>query len=307
VYVHEPLAWPSWSDGGLILRSVTAPTPGGLGRRFTRHDPRNLDHLSRPLLAEREVIRRDTYWTMPPGWGLPLNQGDSPECTGYGFAHEAACGPVYIPGVDTAWAHHRYLRNVEEDHRMGNVFDGGATVEATMRAAKADEIITGYVWNLGLGDTLDALCAVGPQCLGTGWKQSMFTPSPEGLLRVTGADVGGHFYLAAARVEQHPKWGGGCWIVNSWGRWGVGVPELGLTTGCAFLQDDGLTALLADQGESTCARDLYVAPALFFATSNSRVFHTARHFLIRHDRSFTSYAAAVAAGLRPCRLCRPKP
>jgi len=28
---------------------------------------------------------------------------------------------------------------------------------------------------------IDALCTVGPQCLGTGWKQSMFNPSPEGL------------------------------------------------------------------------------------------------------------------------------
>jgi len=112
---------------------------------------------------------------------------------------------------------------------------------------------------------------------------------------------------AAARVEHHPRWGGGCWIINSWGSWGVGVPELGLTTGCAFLQDASLAVLLADQGESTCARDLYVAPAVFFAPRGSAVFHTARHFLIRHDRSFTSYAAALAAGLRPCRLCRPKP
>ena len=291
---------------------MTTPAQPGLGRHFTTHDPRNLNHLARPLLDAREIVRQDTYWRMPAG-PYPLNQGNSPECTGYGLAHEAACGPVTIPAVDTAWAHHRYLQNVAMDHSMGNFFEdqgGGATVEATMRAAKADGVTSGYVWNLGLDDTIDALCTVGPQCLGTGWKQSMFNPSPEGLLRVTGADVGGHFYLAAARVEHHPKWGGGHWIINSWGGWGVGVPELGLTTGCAFIQDESLTLLLAANGESVCARDLYVAPqpaGKFFTSATSRVFHTAKHLMIRRDRVFSSYAAALAAGLRPCRVCRPKP
>jgi hypothetical protein len=290
---------------------MTTPTQPGLGRQFTTHNPLNLNYLSRPLLDAREVVRQDTYWAMPPGhW--PLDQGQTPRCTGYGMAHEAACGPVVIPGVDTAWADHRYAQNVAMDHTMGNYFEdqgGGATVEATMRAAKADGVVSGYVWNLGLDVTIDATCAVGPQTVGTGWKSSMFNPSPEGLLRVTGADVGGHFYLLAAWVK-HPKWGSGHWIVNSWGGWGVGVPELGMATGCAFLQDESLAVLLADQGESTCPRDLYTAPqpaGKFFATATSKVFHTARHLLVRHDRTFASYAAAVAAGLRPCRICRPRP
>jgi hypothetical protein len=289
---------------------VTTPTQPGLGRQFTTHNPENLGYLSRPLLDAREVVRRDTYWTMPPGrW--PLDQGNSPECTGYGMAHEAACAPVFIPAVDTAWAHHRYLQNVAMDHTMGNFFEdqgGGATVEATMRAAKADEVVSGYVWNLGLDDTIDATCTVGPQTVGTGWKNSMFYPSPEGLLKVTGSDVGGHFYLLAAWVK-HPKWGGGHWIVNSWGDWGVGVPQLGLTTGCAFITDHDLGMLIEDNGESTCPRDLYVAPvaAKFYATAHSKVFHTARHLFVRRDRTFSSYAAALAAGLRPCRICRPKP
>jgi len=295
----------------LLLCPVTQPEISrGLGRQFVGHDPRNLNHLARPLLDARTVVRKDTYWAMPSIGGFPLNQGNTPRCTAYGFGHEVACGPTYVPGVDTAWADRRYLRNVEEDRKAGRFFDGGATVEATMMAAKIDGITSGYVWNLGLNDTLDALCTVGPQCLGTVWKSSMFTPRADGLLRVAGEDVGGHFYLLVARVCAHPRFGPGCWLLNSWGSWGVGVPELGLRTGCGYLTDPDLAILLADGGESVAAADIYNAPITnrtVYATALSKVFHTARHPLIKHARSFPSYEAAVLAGLRPCKLCRPRP
>jgi hypothetical protein len=283
---------------------------GRLGRQPAVFDPRNLDYRSRPLLNERGVQRKTTYWRMPPG-SWPLDQGNSPECTGYGMAHEAACDPVVIPGVDAAWAHQRYQRNVEEDHLAGRYYDGGATVQATMAAAKKDNVVSGYIWNLGVADTLDALCTVGPQTLGTTWKSGMFSPTSDGLLRVTGSDVGGHFYMAAARVEVHPKFGPGSWIVNSWGIWGVGVPELGLATGCAFLRDEDLATLLAEDGESVAPRDLYVAPmpaaVLFVARRRSSVFHGVRCRLAPSTdrREFVSRDDAVAAGLRPCWWCKP--
>jgi hypothetical protein len=115
------------------------------------------------------------------------------------MGHEAACGPIVIPGVDAAWADRRYDRNVEEDHLAGRYFDGGATVQATMSAAKKDGIVSGYTWNTSVDDIADGL-QIGPQTMGTTWKGSMFTPTPEGLLRVTGSDAGGHFYLLAAWV-----------------------------------------------------------------------------------------------------------
>lgn len=291
------------------MTSPISSRPGGLGlgRRFVGHDPRNLHYLSRPLLDALPVARVDTYWPMPGYGRWPLNQLDSPECTGFGSAHELAAGPVVVPGIDTAYAQHRYARNVEEDHKRGNDFPEGATVEATMAALKADNLITGYVWNKGLDDTIDALCTVGPQCLGTTWKSGMFGTTLGGRLQVTGRDVGGHFFLLLARVEHHPEFGTGCWMLNSWGTWGVGVPQLGLSTGCAFIVDDDLTTLLAEAGESVCARDLYTAPvvAVYYATSWSRVFHRPSHLPVHRDRAFPTAADAVAAGLRACKICRP--
>jgi hypothetical protein len=287
------------------------PMDPRLGRRPGIFDPRNLDYRSRPLLDERDVQRKDTYWRMPQAGAWPLDQGQTPECTGFGTAHEAACGPIAIPGVDAAWAHRRYVRNVDMDHAAGRYYNGGATVQATMAAGKTDGVFSGYVWNLGLDDTLDALCTVGPQCLGTTWKSGMFSPTPDGLLQVTGADVGGHFYILAARVENHPKFGAGAWMIQSWGEWGVGVPELGMRTGCAFITDHDLGVLLSEEGESVAARDLYNPPAptkapYFAASKSAAVFHDV-HPGLRRVQEFATYGDAQAAGLRPCRICRPKP
>lgn len=236
----------------------TGPVDGRLGRRFAGHSPQNLEHLARPLLAARRVERRDTWWPMPPG-PFPLDQGAEGACTGFGLAHELAAGPVQVPGVDEAYARHRYERNRAEDRAMGYDFPDGATVLATMRAAKADGIITGYRWCLGLDDVLDALCSVGPVCLGISWYSSMYATEPGGLVRVGGQLVGGHFITLVAR-QTHPQWGPGCWWLNTWGpTYGVARPEVG-SAGLGFIRDADLARLLAEDGEAVVPADFFVAP-----------------------------------------------
>jgi hypothetical protein len=281
-----------------------------LGRQPAVFDPRNLDYRSRPLLDGRAIERADTFWRMPTA-GFPLDQ-DGPKCTGFGMAHEAACAPVVIPNVDAAWADARYERNVAEDHAAGRFFDGGATVQATMAAAKKDGVVSGYVWNTTVDDIADALSTVGPVCMGTTWKSGMMSTTPEGLLRVTGGDVGGHFFLLAAWVQSHPTWGPGAWMVQSWGHWGVGVPQLGLTTGCAFIRSDDLATLMREDGESVIARDLFgttptPTSVAYVARSGSRVFHkvTCRLAPTGARREWAAREDAVAAGFRPCWFCKP--
>lgn len=299
-----------------------------LGRRFAGHDPRNLDYLARPLLAARRAPAGDVYWPMPTKpISYPLDQGDSPECTGYGSAHEFALGPVEIPGMDAAAAHARYLRNQAEDRAMGNNFPGGgATVLATMKAAQKDQLVSGYVWCKGVDDVRAAVRTTGPVCLGTEWFTDMFTPTSQGLLRVSGQSEGGHFYVVAAHVQAHPVFGPGFWMVNSWGRWGVAVAQLGLSTGCAFVREADLARLLAQDGEAALARDYFeVAPtpgptpgpapepvpdpktAPFFATdaAGHGKFHRRLHAWLTARVGFDTRDQALAAGYRPCRVCRP--
>lgn len=296
--------------------TTPAPAPGGLGRVFAGHDPRSLDYLAAPRLAARGApVREDRYWPMPVG-PYPLDQGNEPECTGYGLTHELALAPVQVGGLDAAYAHRRYLRNVETDRAAGRHFDGGATVLATMKAAKQDGLLTGYLWNRGLEETANAVASGGPVCVGTEWTEGMNAPEWDGLIRPTGASLGGHFWVLAARVWDHATHGPGFWAVNSWGRWGVGVRPLGLTTGCAFIRDADLDALLRADGESVLPADAVVGrvvppvvhadTAPYFARAGSKVVHD-NHRCIRRDVGFTRYEDAMRLGYRPCRLCRPRP
>lgn len=230
---------------------------GRLGRRFTRHDPRNLrpQHLARTALAGRVEITT-TYWPMPDG-PFPLDQGAEGACTGFGEAHELAAGPVVFPGIDRAYAEERYRRNREMDASMGYRFPDGATVEGTMKAAVADGLMSGYAWCQGPADVELALMA-GPVCLGISWWDGMYETDPNGLVRLSGPIVGGHFITVLARVIGHPRFGNGYWWLNSWGpAYGVAVPELNARGGCGFVPDDVMAELLssANDGEAVIPKD----------------------------------------------------
>lgn len=245
----------------------------GPGRRFTEHDPRNLRYLSRPLLDAAAVTDRNVFWALPDTGGpFPLDQGQEGECTGYGEAHELAVGPVQFPGVTNATGHARYLRNQQVDRAAGRAFSDGATVAGTMDAARADGLITGYLWNKGVADTVRAL-QVGPVAIGIDWSEGQYTAGPDGVVTVSGQWVGGHFILLVGRQVEDvadPAWnlppmvkkyGPGTWWLNSWGRqYGIGLIPTGATIGCGFVPDDTLALLLDRQGESVSQRDYFVSP-----------------------------------------------
>lgn len=281
---------------------------GRLGRHFVGHDERSRGYGARELLPTT-VERKPTFWVMPDG-PFPLNQGDVPGCTGYGMAHELAAGPVMFPNIDDAYALARYKRNQEEDRKMGNNFPGGgATVLATMRAAKADGLITGYRWCFGVDDVGDTLCSTGPVCLGVPWYSSMFHTQPDGRVSVTGNEVGGH-YITLLAYDVHPLWGECVGWINSWGfTYGVSEPRLKVHAGVGWLILRDLASLLAHDGEAVVPADYFVGPKLapyFSGGPKATTFHDV-HVGVKRIREFPSYAEAEAAGLRPCKICRPQP
>jgi hypothetical protein len=287
---------------------MTTPEPmdGRLGRHFAGHDERSRNFGVRELLAGA-VTRKPTFWGMPDG-PFPLDQGQDGSCTGFGMAQELAAGPVMFPNIDNAYALARYRRNQEEDRKMGNVYSDGATVLATMKAAKADGLVTGYRWCFGVDDVVDTLCSSGPVCLGIDWLDNMFNTSPEGRVSVSGAVAGGHFIDAIA-YDVHPMWGPAVGWLNSWGfSYGVSEPRLNVHAGIGWLTLSDLGTLLARDGEAVCPADYFVAKvAPYFAASTRALTFHGKHPGIRRVREFATFADAEAAGLRPCRICRPKP
>lgn len=235
---------------------MTSPVTYGLGRVFAGYDEQSRAYSVRTLLPH-PVERVPKVWKMPIG-PFPLDQGNEGACSGFGLAHELACGPVVVHGVNNGYARHLYRRNREFDRRMGNYFPSGATVLATMKAAKADKRITGYRWCFGVDDVLDTVCSVGPVCLGIEWRTPMYTTAPDGLVTVTGDTVGGHF-IAGVGYDVHPEHGECVLVLNSWGRaWGVPDTRVHVTGGVGWLPVHSLDELLRANGEA-------VAPADWFA------------------------------------------
>lgn len=292
---------------------MTSPLPGDgrLGRRFAGHDPQSRNYGVRELLPRTAVVRKPTFWPLPDG-SFPLDQIREGSCEAHGFAQELAAGPVMIPGMTNEWARAYYQRIRATDRAMGNNFPDGATTLANMKTAKADNLITGYRWAFGVDDVVDTLCSVGPVCFGIDWLSGMYETVSGGRVNVGGQLVGGHFITALA-YDVHPTWGPCILWLNSWGTsYGVPEPRLNARAGIGWLTLADLGSLLSRDGEAVVPADYFVAPqplpveTLFYAARRSKIFHTACKYVHR-DRLFPSFQAAVAAGLRPCRMCRPKP
>jgi hypothetical protein len=281
---------------------------GRLGRQFVGYDERNRNFRVRELLPTA-VERKPTFWAMPDG-PFPLDQKREGGCEAWGLAHELAAGPVMIQGMTNEWAHDYYQRIRATDHSMGNDFPEGATTPANMKTALSEKLITGYRWCFGVDDVADTLVVAGPVCLGIPWTSSMYSTAPDGRVVVSGSEVGGHFITLLA-YDVHPAWGPVVGWLNSWGfQYGVSEPRLNVHKGIGWLTLPDLAKLLAADGEAVVPSDYFAgkpAVAPYFAGSMRAVTFHDQHPGIKRVREFQTFDEARAAGLRPCRICRPKP
>jgi hypothetical protein len=188
---------------------------------------------------------------------------------------------------------------------MGNDWPEGASMLAGAKALKNGGKISAYRWAFGIVDVLDTLSEIGPVVLGINWYSGMYQTRTDGLVNVDGNLVGGHCIVANGYWPAHPKFGDVVVWTNSWGR------SYGLN-GVGFIRVSDLADLLEEQGEAAIVVD--VAPAqppppveqLFVAARRSVAFHRkGAHWWLPEARAWSKRADAIAAGLRPCRLCKP--
>ena len=279
----------------------------GLGRIFVGHDERNRSYGLRPFLASR-VERKPTFWALPRG-PFPLDQGEEGACEAFGLTHELAAGPIQVLGLSGDWALKYYERVRETDRLMGNHFPSGTTTLANMKTSVSEKLISGYRWCFGINDVLDALCSVGPVCLGVEWREGMYSTTRDGLVKRTGSVVGGHFITAVA-YDIHPRYGPVVGWLNTWGKdYGVADSKIGVPGGVGWIPVNDLALLLQAQGEAVLPADFVTvlqpaAPAPFFASYKSATFH-GKHSGVPRNREFASRNAAINEGFRPCKVCRP--
>jgi hypothetical protein len=273
--------------------------------RIPHFDPRSRGYGVRELLPRR-VERRQRLWALPSGAGYPIDQGQEGQCVGFGYTCELAAEPIVID-VGQAFAPQLYRLAQAEDRKMGNYWDGGASMLAGAKAAKNGGYIQSYRWAFGIDDVIDTLCAIGPVVLGINWYTDMYDTDHRGLVKVGGSLAGGHCICAVGYWPNHPDFGEDVVVwMNSWGR------SYGLN-GVGFIRVPDLAGLLEDQGEAAIVVDVAPKPPppppveqLFVAARRSVAFHRkGAHWWLPEARAWSKREDAIGAGLRPCRLCKP--
>jgi hypothetical protein len=147
------------------------------------HDPRNERYLLVDSLPRLAVARTGpaefTPTTRRHRQYAYFDQGQTPECTGYGSVTLLATADPYNKPPLTG--HDWYLKNVAFDRAAGRIYDGGATVTAAMEVGRQLGFYTEYRWAYTMRTMQEAILK-GALIAGTYWYDSMFERSPEGIV-----------------------------------------------------------------------------------------------------------------------------
>jgi hypothetical protein len=235
------------------------PRPDVILDRRPHHDPRSLGFPIRPLLAAIPTDRgRRRIWTPGP----LLDQGREGACVGFGLAGELGATPV-VDQVTNAFALDLYARAQTVDRAEGRDYgpDGGATVLAGIKAAQQLGLVASYRWCGVAGvpvieDVIDAVIRHSPVVLGIRWLDGMYETRPDGLVEVSGPEVGGHCLYVHGWWPAHPQLGDVLVWQNSWGpAYGEVDVSTGHGTGRGFIRPADLEQLLATDGDAVVLTD----------------------------------------------------
>jgi len=163
------------------------------------HDPRldrlvQFDERSRdyPITADPRfsTVLKSRTW----GLKLRLDQGREGACTGFARAHDLAAHPSPARGISNAVAQDLYYRARRLDEWPGENYEGSSVLGAIL-AAREVGYVGEFRWGFGIDQTLGALSNVAGVVFGTPWLDSMYEPGPDGILDLSGTEIGGHSYF----------------------------------------------------------------------------------------------------------------
>jgi hypothetical protein len=212
-----------------------------------RFDPRSKNFPVRATLRS-SIRRRNKLWKVGP----ILDQGYEGACVGFGWTAEALSTPVAVrlhwmrvevPRDPDKFARLVYRNAQRIDEWAGEDYEG-TSVLAGAKAMKQFGLLREYRWAFNIEQVADAVLSKGPVVIGIPWYEGMYE-APNGVLRRSGALVGGHCLLVVGYHVADPELGGedGFVLQNSWGAsWGK--------NGLAKIKKSELAELLADDGEA---------------------------------------------------------
>lgn len=222
------------NDETVTLIEPENETLYGLGREY-KLDVRDNNYLieKRILLPKTTISQR--YWDNTGWWG---DQGNTPQCVGYAWAHFIDDGPIKHSGPKPTISPSLIYRESQKiDEWPGENYDG-TSVRAGAKYLKNQNKIKSYLWAYNLNTLVKTVLTQGPVVVGTNWYYGMFFPNKTGLIRISGRIMGGHAYVING-VDTRTRL---FRIKNSWGRsWGV--------NGSAFISFSDMERLIRENGE----------------------------------------------------------
>jgi len=178
-------------------------------------DSRDHNYLIENKLSLSKATITSKNWDDNVWWG---DQGQTPMCVGYAWAHWIEDGPVLHnskthPVVSPVTI---YKEAQKVDEWVGENYDG-TSVRGGAKYLKTTNRISSYLWTFDINVMINTVLTVGPVVVGTNWYTNMFYPDRNGLIKIGGNIAGGHAYEinGVDTVKQLFR------IKNSWGRsWG---------------------------------------------------------------------------------------
>jgi hypothetical protein len=175
------------------------------------------------------------YWDDNMWWG---NQGNTPMCVGYAWAHWIADGPVTHIGVQPPIVPDLIYHEAQKvDEWPGENYDG-TSVRGAAKYLNTAGKIGNYYWAYDVQTLVNTILQLGPVVVGTNWYYNMFYPNSNGVISIGGSLAGGHAYVLNGVDTINKLFR----IKNSWGQsWGK--------SGHAFISFADMTRLINENGE----------------------------------------------------------
>ena len=194
-----------------------------------------LNYLIENKLTLPKTLLTEKYWDADGWWG---NQGNTPHCVGYSWAHWIDDGPIKHLGVKPNTDPVLIYKNAQKlDEWVGENYDG-TSVRGGAKYLKNVGKIGSYLWTFNINTLIQTLLTQGPVVVGTNWYVGMFYPDKNGLIRLSGRKAGGHAYVINGIDTKKRLFR----IKNSWGRgWGL--------SGHAFISFSDVQRLINENGE----------------------------------------------------------
>lgn len=236
-----------------------ADNPFPLGRNV-KHDPHSRAFAHPVTAVEDKPVEWDVKISpldqdLPVtfrGYRFPDGTGSCTGNAGTGNAGTDAAGrtgrttdPQTSAALDEQYALQLYADATAVDDYQGTfpAEDTGSDGLSIAKVLKGRSLIDGYTHVLAYNAAISAIQA-GPFITGTNWYDSMFTPDPDGVVRITDdAQVaGGHEFLVIGRAVVR-----GVLMWKFRNSWGAGFAD----RGDFYMEDATYRRLLSEDGDAT--------------------------------------------------------